>query len=382
MQDAGTRLAALNADAAQLYQALADADAMATSGFVAGGREPAAVRNRYDDDIARASARLVQAAGRLPDRRSGRSSRSPRISGQLPDYTGLIETARVYNRQGLPLGQSYLDSGSRLMREEILPAAEQLRRLQAAALEADYQRGGVLPVAALLIGVAALAAVVDVALAERRRTNRVLSLGLLLAGVALTAALLWWAVALLVAGSHLGDARRHSDAAAALDDARAAVLQARSNESLVLVARSGGSTLGRGLLRPAEPGARPGRQRRAARRPPGRRCRPRRSPRSGRGRVAWQDAHRRLRGLDDGGDYRAAVASATGADPAGSGVAFQRLDSTLGGVADARAAGLRRRSRRGRRRADRRSRSGRRCWRWLAAAAAAAGIARRVGEYR
>ena len=379
VRDAGTRLAALNADAAQLYQALADADAMATSGFVAGGQEPAAVRNRYDDDIARASARLVQAAGRLS---TGDPAQYPiaSISGRLPDYTGLIETARVYNRQGLPLGQSYLDSGSQLMREEILPAAEHVRRLQVAALEADYQRGEVLPVAALLIGVAALAAVVDVALTERRRTNRVLSIGLLLSGVALTAALLWWAVALLVAGSHLGDARRHSDAAAALDEAHAATLQARSNESLVLVARSGGSTSDADffdqLSRVLGPDGNGGLLAAAGVTVPAAQLAETRAAAS-----AWRDAHRRLRGLDDQGSYQAAVASAIGTDPTGSGVAFQRLDSTLGGVADH----------------ERRAFDsdldaagevlsamsiGPAALALTAAAAAAAGIARRVGEYR
>ena len=64
--EAQTRIAALTADSAELYRSLADADAMATSGYVSGGREPTAVRARYDDDIARATDRLVSAAGRLP----------------------------------------------------------------------------------------------------------------------------------------------------------------------------------------------------------------------------------------------------------------------------------------------------------------------------
>ena len=67
VQDAQTRIAALTADSAELYRSLADADAMATSGYVSGGREPTAVRARYDDDVARATDRLVAAAGRLPD---------------------------------------------------------------------------------------------------------------------------------------------------------------------------------------------------------------------------------------------------------------------------------------------------------------------------
>lgn len=66
VHDSGTRIAALDSDAAELYRSLADADATATRGYVSGGLEPAAVRARYDDDVARAADRLVQAASRLP----------------------------------------------------------------------------------------------------------------------------------------------------------------------------------------------------------------------------------------------------------------------------------------------------------------------------
>ncbi|HWM58006.1 MAG TPA: hypothetical protein VNO83_09240 [Pseudonocardia sp.] len=379
VRDAGSRISALNGDAAELYRSLADADAMATSGYVAGGREPAPVRARYDEDIQRASRRLVQAAGRLPE---GDPAQAPiaTISAQLPIYTGLVETARAHNRQGLPLGQSYLDSGSRLMRETMLPAAQELRRLQADALDADYRRGGGLPLAVVAIGIAALVAVVDVGWQERRRTNRVLSPGLLVAGLALAAALTWWAAALLLAGSHLDQAKRHSAAAAALDDARAAVLLARSNESLVLVARSGGAASDTGFTAEIERVLGP----------------------AGRGGLlaattdavdpvlvgeireavaSWDEAHRRLRELDDGGDYRAAVASATGADPAGSGAAFGRVDGALGAGADGQrqlfdaeldAAGG----------ALTALSAGPAVLGVVAAAAAATGIGRRIGEYR
>jgi hypothetical protein len=380
VQDGGTRVSALNADAAELYQSLADADAMATSGFVAGGLEPVAVRTRYDDDIGRAAERLAQAAGRLPE---GDPAQQPidTISAQLPVYTGLIETARVYNRQGLPLGQSYLDSGSRLMRETVLPAADELRRLQAAALDADYRGGGAVPYAVLLIGIAAVAAIGDAGLREWRRTNRVLSLGLLAAAAALSAALLWWVVALLLTGGNLSEAERHSDAATALDDARAAVLQARSNESLVLVARSGGGASEAGFTGQLErvlgpPEGAGGLLGVAAETVPATQLDQIRVAA-----VSWQDAHRALRGLDDGGNYRAAVASATGADPAGSGSAFERLDAALGDAADAErrafdadldaaAATLTAIS------------SGPALLALIAATAAAAGIGRRVGEYR
>ncbi|MDN5859663.1 MAG: hypothetical protein L0H84_13675, partial [Pseudonocardia sp.] len=200
--DGGQRVGGIVADAAQLYRSLADADAMATSGFVSGGQEPPAVRARYDTGIARAADRLIDAAGKLPP---GAPAAAPvaALAEKLPVYTSLVETARVYNRQGLPLGQSYLSTASKLMTGEMLPAAAELRALQSAALRDAFAAGGAFPWAPLLTLLAALAAVVDVSLRERRRTNRVISTGLTVTSGALVLALIWWLVASLVAGSGL-----------------------------------------------------------------------------------------------------------------------------------------------------------------------------------
>ena len=59
------------------------------------------------------------------------------MSTQLPVYTGLVETARVYNRQGLPLGAAYLREASGLMRDKLLPAAKQLYRTETGRLADD-----------------------------------------------------------------------------------------------------------------------------------------------------------------------------------------------------------------------------------------------------
>lgn len=342
VRDGNTRLAALTADAATLYQSLADADAMATSGYVSGGLEPAAVRARYDADIARAADRLVHAGGLLPGDDPA-TALIGTIAGQLPVYTGLIETARTYNRQGLPLGQSYLDSASRLMRSTILPAADELRRTQTAALSDAAQRGAAAPLAVLVIGAAVLVGLIDLSVMERRRTNRVLSVGLLVAGVAGVAMLVWWVLVAVVAGGEIGDARQRLDTATALDDARTAVLQARSNESLVLVARSGGSSSDDGftaqLQRVLGADGTGGLLAAAA----GRAADAGSTARIDVIRTAaqdWVDAHRRVRELDDGGQYQAAVAAATGPDPRGSGVTFERLDAALAGAIEAERAGL------------------------------------------
>jgi hypothetical protein len=334
LDDTGQRAVALSVDAAELYHSLADADAMATSGYVAGGVEPAAVRARYDRDLAGAADTLARAAGEL-----GQDAPEHRwvttVAAQLPMYSGMIETARFYNRQGLPLGQTYLTTASALLRDTVLPAVDRLRDPgQARLLAGDGEAVGPARFAVLLVGVPLLVLLVGVSVRERHRTNRVLNPGLVVAGVLLAVALGWWAVATTVAGIKLGEAARQSTAMTALDDARAAVLRARSNESLVLVARSGGKAsddgftaqltrvIGAddrgGLLALASPEVRP----------------------DGLGRSPLVDAvraetrhyagaHRALRAADDGGDYRAAVASATGADPDGSGAAFERLDDAL-----------------------------------------------------
>jgi hypothetical protein len=381
VRDGGTRIAAVHADAAEMYRSLADADAMATSGFVSGGQEPGEIRARYDRDIADTTARLVHAAGLLPADDPAAPALAT-IAAQLPVYSGLVESARTYNRLGYPLGQSYLDSASRLMATQILPAAAELRRLQADALAAAYGRAGSAPIAVLLIGLAALAAVIDAAVRERRRTQRVLSVGLTVAGGAIVVALLWWVVATSAASGRLTDAERHSGIADTLDEARAAVLQARSNESLVLVARGGGAAdsgftaaidgvlgapSGPGLLAAATDAADPGTDDRIA------------AVRTAT--EEWMAAHRRLRELDDGGLYRDAVASATGADPDGSGAAFDRLGAVLGETIDAERAAFRAE-------ADAAVAAlagiavGPAVLALVAAAAAAVGIGRRVEEYR
>lgn len=327
VRDARTRIAALTTGAADLYQSLADADAMATTGYVSGGLEPAALRARYDDDIQRAGQRLAAAASLLPPGDPAIGAIST-VGEQLPVYTGLVENARALNRLGLPLGQSYLASASKLMQTTILPAVQQVRGAESTALAAAYRQGAAIPFAVLAIGLAAVLALVDLELRERRRTNRVLNLGLLVAGLAVLVLVGWWAVAAITADTRLGGAQGHSDAGAALDDARIAVLSARSNESLVLVARnSGGGSSNQGfavqLARVVDNGGLLARAERAD---------PDLDDRVGALRAAataWGDAHRGVRQLDDGGQYAQAVASVVGQGPGTSGGAFDALDAAL-----------------------------------------------------
>ena len=197
----------------------------------------------------------------------------------------------------------------------------------------------------LAIGLAVVIAIADLALREWRRTNRVLNVGLTVAGLAVLASVAWWAVAAITTDVRIGGARAHTGAGAALDDARIAVLQARSNESLVLVARNsgGGSSDDAfsaqlddvvnnfGLLADAERADPELADRVAALRGAA---------------TAWSAAHRDVRRLDDGGQYPQAVASVVGHGPGSSGAAFDALDAALG-RRDRRGAGRVRGRRRG-----------------------------------
>jgi hypothetical protein len=90
------------------------------------------LRDRFDTDVAAAPERLVQAAGGLADDDRAADAVMT-ITSNLPVFTGLVESARTYNRLGLPLGQTYLGAASRLVREAILPAAAELHAAEYAA---------------------------------------------------------------------------------------------------------------------------------------------------------------------------------------------------------------------------------------------------------
>jgi hypothetical protein len=381
MADATGRVDALRVASAQLYGALSDADASAAAGYVAGGVEPAEVRARYDRDIQQAGAALVTAASGTEDGDPARPLIGT-VVDQLPVYTGLVETARTYNRQGLPLGQSYLGSASQLMRETILPSVARLRGLETGRMAHDFGAGAAFPFALLLVGLGALACTVDASVREYRRTNRVLSAGLATAAGLLAVLLLWWVLALALAQFRVAAADRHGTAVVTLEDARADLLAARSNESLVLVARSGAGASDSGftdlLARVLGPGGSLDTARRSVGDDPDTAAGLDRAQQAVR---AWQAAHQQLRALDDGGQYPSAVASATGDAPDSSNVRFAQADQAVLGVLDDQ-----------RRLLDGRSAAaggsldglavGGTLLAVLAGVAAAVGIAARVREYR
>lgn len=230
----------LTVAAQQVYRALSDADATAASAFLSAGNEPAALRDRYEDDIARAGVYLAKAASDAEN--TPEVARQVDVIAQrLPVYTGLVETARANNRLGYPAGASYLREASELINAKILPAAHRLYELDTESLIEEQDDATGFPWLTTLLLLGLLGALVAAQLYLKRKTNRVLNVGLMVATIAIVVGLLWTSVALIAQGVLMSGAREDgTEQVDLLVKARIAALQARAGETLTLVARGDG----------------------------------------------------------------------------------------------------------------------------------------------
>jgi hypothetical protein len=313
------------------YRALSDADATAASAFLEGGVEPQEVRRRYEGDIAQAGSALAAAASASTSEQAKNSV--ARLSTYLPVYTGLVEQARANNRRGVPLGAAYLREASGLMQSTLLPAARELYEGEIARLEGTQRSAAPLPLIELLLGLLAVDVLIAAQVYLRRRTNRVLNVGLLAATVATALTLMWVVVTAVGVTVNVNQARdRGSAQVQQLATARIAALEARGDETLTLVARGAGDDYENQYAQSIERlGGADGR-----------------SGLLGRSRDAiedpviralvqdamdrlqvWRTAHAEIRTLDKSGEYNDAVQLAIGPRADGAATAFTKLDESL-----------------------------------------------------
>jgi hypothetical protein len=381
MGDVRTSSGPLTVTAQSIYRSLYDADATAAAAFLHAGSEPADLRQRYDSDIAAASAGLAQAAA------SGGvgSAAITVLSVNLPIYTGLIETARADNRLGYPIGGAYLREASALMHSTILPAAASLYHAETVTLSDDSGDAGSFPWLAVTLGVIMLALLVLTGRVLSRRTKRTLNLGVLGAFGAIVITLIWLLASWGATAANLHEAKKDGSAQVEmLAQIRIAVLEARADESLTLVARGSGSSfetdynqmmtrlIGKsgsgGLLAAAaaqadDPGVR------------------RSINATATDLRGWLSVHKTLRKADDTGDYPDAVKLAIGNDAGQVPAYFNRIDGNISSAIDTLSKTFSDRSR------SATSAMGGLPYAVsiltvLAIAAAAAGIQRRIAEYR
>ncbi len=238
--DAASVSEPLSLDAQQMYQSLADADVTASTGYLYGRIQPFPGRQRYEHDIAVATEDLkaVTAASRDP----AVSGSLTTLSAELPVYTGYVEDGEIYNSLGYPAGASFIQVASEEMHLRLLPAARTVYAHENARLTAASAQATGLPLAVVTLA-AGLALGFFLYRSQRwlsRRTHRTLNVGLLAVSVAGLVALAWMAVALLGGRADLLRATGHgSGPAETLAQADIAALQARGDETLNLISRTG-----------------------------------------------------------------------------------------------------------------------------------------------
>ncbi|MDB1086743.1 hypothetical protein PJ985_04075 [Streptomyces sp. ACA25] len=384
----------LSSDAASIHRSLVDANTTAAAGFLAGSAEPPGVRERYEEDIAQA-ARLITAAAAHG---SGSAESQPEIAAlntHLPLYTGLAETARANDRQGLPLGGAYLRHADRMMQDTMLPAADRLHRSETARYTADHREARAWPWFALLTGALALVAL---GWAQRRhflRTHRVFNPGLLAATAATAVLLLWLAGAHGVASSALDRAdRTGARSVQALNEAWAGALQARGDENMTLVARGAGTAFAESYQEhmtgiagpPGAPGGVLAEALALADDEAGREA----VREAVRGAETWRDRHAVAMERERAGDYETAVSLVTGdvaasedGSPAGesTGEAFDLVNDSLAEAVDHEQRQFEEAAERGRTALTGLT-VGALLLALLGSAAAVLGIGRRLSEYR
>jgi hypothetical protein len=311
--------------AQRVYQSLSDADAIEAAAFLA-VTEPAASRGKFHADIDQAGAylRAVTAADPAPAARSALTT----MDTEIPEYTMLIGEAEADSRDGQPVGASYLQEASYLMRSVLLPAADDLYGQENARLASSYAQATGFPVSAVIVAVICAIALLWVQLWLTSRTHRMVNRGLGVASAAAVLSLAWLLGSFLVARTSLISAHDDRAAAQPLVQAEIAVLRAHADESLTLINRSGDDAsetdfklmerqLGPGagtLLSQARAAGSPGYHWAAS---------------AGSAATAWYAIHRAVRDLDNGGDYPDAVYLAVGSGPAASPAVIQRQEADL-----------------------------------------------------
>ncbi|MDX6677957.1 MAG: hypothetical protein QOE31_2009 [Solirubrobacteraceae bacterium] len=229
--------------AVELSATLSDAHATAAYSFLVGGPEPARTRLEYIGARNAAAARVAQLAAEVGSSPRG-TPEVLRITQKLPEYTGLIDSARANFRHGYPLGSAYLRRASTTLRDEMLPSAVRLYEIEADNLTSSYRSGAsrwtVLIVALTACAMLALLAATQVYVA--RVTRRIVNVRMALASAIMLALTAWIVVAFSLQSSALVQAeRRGSDAVELITATRILASRAQALESIALSARGGGT---------------------------------------------------------------------------------------------------------------------------------------------
>jgi hypothetical protein len=296
--------AAANSDQLVRIQAIqtnvVQADADATNAFLVGGLEPAAQRADYTEAVASASELIAEAAQNQPADGTALGA----LNRSLVSYTSQVEQARANNRQALPIGAQYLKAASADLRADALPLLANLGEANNARVTQEFDRAARSAIWLVAGGLLALVVLVLSLVWLARRTRRYVNVPLAAAALLVLVTVVLGTLGLLsVKGSV--DTTRAGVYADTLSTARARIagFDAKSNESLTLIARGSGASFEKAWQASAATVTTELDQLEAG-------------PASAtRDPLPWGDyatVHEQIRALDDGGDWEGAVALATG----------------------------------------------------------------------
>jgi hypothetical protein len=219
-----------------IYADLVRADADGTNSFLVGGIEDPAKRADYDASMDRVAKGISSAAEAQP----ADSDALGVLNGKIQAYVTTVEQARVYNRQGLPIGATYLSNASATLRSDILPIVKNLADANKARADTEFDASSRL-LTLVLVGLAGLAVLVLVMIWLARQTHRYLNPSIFVGSLVVLAALAVGIVTLAGVGSQVQAVRTNDFALTVkLADVRTAAYDAKSNESLTLIARGSG----------------------------------------------------------------------------------------------------------------------------------------------
>ena len=307
----GQALDEARADAAQLVRVqqiatdLTAADAVVTNAFLQGGQEPAGTYDQFQQFISDASTTIAEAAKAEP----GDAAALAAVNEALSQYTAAVSAARVNNRFGYQVGSGYLRQASNLLRTPTATQPAMLPTLQS-VVAADAQRVEdafddarfaivQLAVAALVV----LAGLLGVQIWLARRSRRILNLPMTWGTGAVLLTIVLGALA-MIGSQGAADTVHDTNYAAtkALAQARIAAYDAKANESLTLVYQGSGQAFQANYVA----NLKTVREQLAA------------AEHAGAGDVGmskldtWDATHTAIRKADDGGNWKGAVAKATG----------------------------------------------------------------------
>ncbi|GAA1563897.1 hypothetical protein GCM10009804_20750 [Kribbella hippodromi] len=222
-----------------IHTNLVSANADATNAFLVGGLEPPTQRQHFVDSLAAAAGLIAEAATAQPADRDALGA----LNKTLITYEGLIEQARANNRQGLPIGSQYLKDANSVLQDDSLPLVKALVDANEKRVGTEFDGVGYGTIWVIAGGVLTLLIFAITLRWLARRTHRYVNVPIAAGGVLVLLTTVIGGVLLAGASSAANDTQQGAyDRTVGLSRARIAAYDARSNESLTLIARGSGDS--------------------------------------------------------------------------------------------------------------------------------------------